>query len=39
MVMPDGPLRHSNYYAVVVEDWPNVKSMLEARIEAIVTGG
>ena len=33
MVMPDGPLRHSNYYAVVVEDWPRVKALLEARIE------
>ena len=39
MVMPDGPLRHSNYYAVVVEDWPRVKSMLEARIAAIVAAG
>ena len=38
IVMPDGPLRHSNYYAVVVEDWPNVKAMLEARIEAIAEG-
>ncbi len=36
MVMPDGPLRHSNYYAVTVEDWPNVKAMLEARIRSIV---
>ena len=35
MVMPDGPLRHSNYYAVVVEDWPRVKAMLEARIGSI----
>jgi N-acetyltransferase len=36
MVMPDGPLRHSNYYALVVEDWPRVKAMLEARIDAII---
>jgi RimJ/RimL family protein N-acetyltransferase len=35
MIMPDGPLRHSNYYAVVVEDWPGVKAMLEARIRAV----
>jgi RimJ/RimL family protein N-acetyltransferase len=35
IVMPDGPLRHSNYYSVVIEDWPRVKAMLEARIEAI----
>jgi RimJ/RimL family protein N-acetyltransferase len=32
MVMPDHRLRHSNYYAVVVEDWPAVKDRLEARI-------
>ena len=38
MVMPDGPLRHSNYYAVVIEDWPRVKAMLEARIAALVEG-
>ena len=38
MVMPDGPLRHSNYYAVVIEDWPDVKARLEARIDAIVGG-
>ena len=37
IVMPDGPLRHSNYYAVVVEDWPKVKSMLETRIDGVVT--
>lgn len=29
MVMPDGPLRHSAYYSVVVEDWPAVKAHLE----------
>ena len=38
MVMPDGPLRHSNYYSVIVDEWPEVKSMLEARIAAIVDG-
>ena len=36
LIMPDGPLRHSNYYAVTVEDWPGVKAMLEARIDSIV---
>jgi RimJ/RimL family protein N-acetyltransferase len=36
IIMPDGPLRHSNYYSVVVEDWPKVKVMLEARIASIV---
>jgi RimJ/RimL family protein N-acetyltransferase len=39
IIMPDGPLRHSNYYAVVVEDWPAVKATLEARIASIVGGG
>ena len=39
LIMPDGPLRHSNYYAVVIEDWPKVKSMLETRIASIVGGG
>ena len=35
MVMPDGPLRHSNYYSVIAEEWPDRKAMLEARIAAI----
>ena len=39
MIMPDGPLRHSNYYSVVVEDWPKVKAMLEARIASIIEAG
>lgn len=34
MIMPGNRLRHSNYYAVTVEDWPRVKAMLEARIGA-----
>jgi RimJ/RimL family protein N-acetyltransferase len=34
MVMPGGRLRHSNYYAVVREDWPRVKAELESRIRA-----
>lgn len=36
MVMPDGPLRHSNYYSVVVEDWPRVRDLLEARLAQLV---
>jgi RimJ/RimL family protein N-acetyltransferase len=35
IIMPDGPLRHSNYYAVIVEEWPETKAMLEARLDAI----
>lgn len=33
MVMPDGPLRHSAWYAVAVEDWPTVKAALEAKLD------
>ena len=33
VVMPDGPLRHSAYYAVVVEDWPAVKARLERLLD------
>jgi RimJ/RimL family protein N-acetyltransferase len=33
MVMPDGPLRHSAYYSVVVEEWPAVKGHLEALLD------
>jgi len=36
MIMPDGPLRHSNYYSVIVGEWPRVKSMLEGRIAGYV---
>ena len=35
MVMPDGPLRHSNYYSVIADEWPDRKAKLEARIAAI----
>lgn len=33
IVMPDGPLRHSAYYSVVVEEWPAVKGRLEALLD------
>jgi len=32
MVMPDGPLRHSNYYSVIADEWPEVKAALEASL-------
>ena len=32
MIMPDGRLRHSAWYSVVVEDWPVVKARLNAAI-------
>lgn len=38
MVMPDGPLRHSNYYSVTVEDWPAAKARLEERIAGFLHG-
>ena len=36
MVMPDGPLRHSNYYSVIVDEWPEVKAALERSLEPLV---
>jgi RimJ/RimL family protein N-acetyltransferase len=33
MVMPGGRLRHSNYYSVVAEEWPDVKARLLATLE------
>ncbi|TME12502.1 MAG: GNAT family N-acetyltransferase [Chloroflexi bacterium] len=38
MVMPDGLLRHSNYYSVIAEEWPDRRARLEARIAAILEG-
>jgi RimJ/RimL family protein N-acetyltransferase len=35
MIMPDERLRHSNYYSLTVEEWPEKKALLEARLEAI----
>ena len=29
MVMPDGRLRHSNYYSITREEWPEVRERLE----------
>ena len=34
MIMPDDRLRHSSYYGVAVDDWPDVKARLRARIDA-----
>jgi RimJ/RimL family protein N-acetyltransferase len=34
MIMPDQRLRHSNYYAVAAEDWPDGKARLEERLRA-----
>jgi RimJ/RimL family protein N-acetyltransferase len=32
MIMPGGRLRHSTYYSVVREEWPDVKARLEAKL-------
>jgi RimJ/RimL family protein N-acetyltransferase len=33
IVMPDGPLRHSAYYSIVIEEWPAVRDRLEASLD------
>ena len=33
MVMPGGRLRHSTYYSVTREDWPDVKARLTATLD------
>lgn len=32
MIMPDGSFRHSVWYSILQEEWPDVKSRLEARL-------
>lgn len=32
MIMPDGSIRHSHWYSIVREEWPEVKANLEARL-------
>lgn len=32
MIMPDGSFRHSVWYSVIREEWPEVKARLEARM-------
>jgi hypothetical protein len=33
--MPDGRIRDSAWYAIVDDEWPAVRSRLEARLEAL----
>ena len=33
-VMPDGSLRHSVWFSIIREEWPRVRSLLEAQLEA-----
>ena len=35
MIMPGGRLRHSNFYSVTVEEWPDRKAKLEARLASL----
>jgi len=35
MIMPGGRLRHSNFYSVTVEEWPDRKAKLEARFASL----
>lgn len=35
MIMPGGRLRHSNYYSVTVEEWPDVRARLQAKIRPL----
>ena len=39
MIMPEGRLRHSSYYSVTADEWPDRKARLEARISAILEAG
>jgi RimJ/RimL family protein N-acetyltransferase len=32
LLMPDGRRRHSVYYSVIAEEWPQVKKQIEARV-------
>jgi RimJ/RimL family protein N-acetyltransferase len=32
MIMPDGRLRHSVYYSIIADEWPEVKARLEAKL-------
>ena len=35
MIMPDGSIRHSHWYSVIREEWPEVKANLEARMNRL----
>lgn len=32
MIMPDGSIRHSAYFSVIAEEWPDVKARLKAGL-------
>lgn len=33
IIMYDGTLRHSYYYSAIIDEWPKVKDMLEAKLK------
>lgn len=35
-IMPDGSQRHSVWFSIIREDWPQVKSQLEARVRDLI---
>jgi RimJ/RimL family protein N-acetyltransferase len=35
MIMPDGSIRHSAYYSVVSEEWPQIKAKLQADLTGL----
>jgi N-acetyltransferase len=37
MIMPDGSIRHSHWYSVVREEWPQVKANFESRLARFST--
>jgi RimJ/RimL family protein N-acetyltransferase len=37
-VMPDGSQRHSQWFSIVREEWPTVRSKLEERLERLAAG-
>ncbi len=36
-VMPDGSFRHSHWFSITKEEWPNVKAKLQARLAKYAT--
>ncbi len=34
LIMPDGSLRHSVWFSIIREEWPQLRSQLESRVQA-----
>src|SRR5271170_746538 len=37
MIMPDGSIRHSHWYSIIREEWPETKAILESRLARFPT--